>query len=114
MEEELKGLVERTLVVPCVLDAGTMVYPGATVEVYLRNPESFGDGQPEEVVGYVSINLYYSSRTERDAATDKLVPELVKAGYTYPTDERYYDTEARKWRSVLNCSKIGGKQDGKN
>lgn len=114
MEEELKKLIEENLKIPCTMDSGAMLFPGATVEVYLRNPESFGDGKPEEIVGYVSINLYYSSRTERDAATDKLVPELVKAGYTYPTDERYYDTEARKWRSVLNCSKIGGKQDAKN
>lgn len=114
MEEEVKKLIEETLDIPCVLDDGAMVFPGATVEVYLRNPEAFGDGQPEEIVDYVTINLYYPKRTERDAAADKLVPVLASSGYLYPTDERYYDTEAKKYRAVLNTSKIGGKQNGEN
>ena len=114
MEEELKELIERTLDIPCELETGAMVFPGATVEVYLRNPEAFGDGQPEEIVVYVTIDLYYPKRTERDAAADKLIPVLVTNGYLYPTEERYYDTVARKYRTVLNTSKIGGKQNGKN
>lgn len=114
MENELKELIEKTLEIPCDIDAGTMTYPGATVEVYLRNPESYGDGQPEEIVCYVSINLYYDKRLERDTAADKLMPVLVSNGYLYPTDERYYDTVARKHRAVLNTSKIGGKQNGEN
>ena len=114
MEEELKELIETTLDIPCELETGAMMFPGATVEVYLRNPEAFGDGQPEEIVAYVTINLYYQKRTERDAAADKLIPKLVAAGYLYPNDERYYDTVARKYRAVLNTSKIGGKQNGEN
>lgn len=114
MEDELKELIEKTLDIPCTLDTGAMVFPGATVEVYLRNPEAFGDGQPEEIVNYVTVNLYYPERALRDVATDKLVPALVSAGYIYPTDERYYDTEARKYRTVLSTSKIGGKQNGEN
>ena len=114
MEDELKELIERTLEIPCCLDTGAMVFPGATVEVYLRNPEAYGDGQPEEIVCYVSISLYYNKREERDSTANKLVPALVAAGYLYPTDERYYDTEARKYRAVFNTSKIGGKQNGEN
>ena len=114
MEEELRELIRTTLDIPCELDAGAMLFPGATVEVYLRNPEAYGDGQPEEIVNYATISLYYPKRTERDAAADKLVPKLVAAGYLYPTDERYYDTEARKYRAELNTSKIGGKQNGEN
>lgn len=114
MEEELREVIRTTLDIPCELDAGAMLFPGATVEVYLRNPEAYGDGQPEEIVNYATISLYYPKRTERDAAADKLVPKLVAAGYLYPTDERYYDTEARKYRAVINTSKIGGKQNGEN
>lgn len=114
MEDELKKLIEETLNIPCDLDPGAMVFPGATVEVYLRNPEAYGDGQPGEIVCYVSISLYYHKRKDRDTAADKLVPALVAAGYLYPTDERYYDTEARKYRAVFNTSKIGGKQNAEN
>lgn len=114
MEEELKELIERTLDIPCELETGAMVFPGATVEVYLRNPEAYGDGQPEEIVNYVTVNLYYQDRKKRNAAADKLIPVLVTNGYLHPTDERYYDTVARKYRAVLNTSKIGGKQNGKN
>ena len=114
MEEEIKKLIEETLNIPCELDTGAMVFPGATVEEFLRNPEAYGDGQPEEIVSYVTINLYYPKREERNKAVDNLVPKLVAAGYQYPTDERYYDTEARKHRAVLNTSKIGGKHNGEN
>lgn len=114
MEEELKKKIEENLNIPCTLDSGAMLFPGATVEVYLRNPESFGDGEPEEIVGYISISLYYANRKERDAAADKLISVLAAEGYRYPTDERYYDTNARKYRSDLKTSKIGGKQDAKN
>lgn len=114
MESELKKLIEETLNIPCELDAGPMMFPGATIEVYLRNPEAFGDGQPDEIVNYVTINLYYKGRADRDSAADKLVPVLVSSGYLYPTDERYYDTEAKKHRAVLNTSKIGGKQNAEN
>lgn len=114
MEEELKRLIEETLNIPCELEAGTMVFPGATVEVYLQNPEAYGDGQPEMVVSYVTINLYYSVRKERDAAVGKLVPVIVANGYLYPTAEKYYDTVAQKHRAVLNTSKIGGIQNAEN
>ena len=114
MEEELKELIESTLDIPCELETGAMMFPGATVEVYLHNPEAYGDGQPEEIVNYVTINLYYPKRKDRDAAAEKLIPVLVANGYLYPTDERYYDTVARKYRAVLNTSKIGGKQNGEN
>ena len=114
MEEELKKLIEETLIIPCELGAGAMVFPGATVEVYLRNPEAYGDGQPEVIANYVTVNLYYQESKKRDAAADKLIPVLVSNGYLYPKDERYYDTVARKHRAVLNTSKIGGKQDAEN
>lgn len=105
MEAELKELIESTLEIPCTLDAGPLVWPSAELQVYLENPECFGDGAPSAIVNYISVELWYKDRISRDDAVNKLVPEIHAKGYTYPTVERFYDTTAKKYRATLKFSK---------
>ncbi len=113
MEDELKNIVESVLDIPCYIDADTITYPSAEVQVYQDNPELFGDGKAQAVISYVALDLWYKERIKRDNAVKVLVPEIVNAGYTHPTCERYYDITAKKYRATLNFSKKKEEHNGK-
>lgn len=105
MEDELKHIVESVLDIPCYIDADTITFPSAEVQVYQDTPELFGDGKAQAVISYVQMDLWYKERIKRDAAVKNLVSEIVNAGYTYPQCERYYDRTSKKYRATLTFSK---------
>ena len=106
MKDELKELIEKTLVIPVFDESESIVYPSATIGDYLENPELFGDGNCVEESTSISIGLWYQDRTARDEAAKKLKKALVEAGYSAPTVHRYFDANSRTFRAVLDTEKI--------
>lgn len=106
MDDMLKKLIEETLDIPCKLESESILYPAATIGDYLESPELFGDGECAEESASISINLWYLDRTARDEAAKTLKKALVAAGYTAPTVHKYFDTQSRTFRAVLDTEKI--------
>lgn len=105
LEQEIKEIIEDTLDIPCYIDADTITYPSATVEVYSEDCNLYGDGIAQNIIGYVQIDLWYQSRMQRDMATNAIKYQLQNNGYTYPQVVRYFDNTAQKYRTTLKTIK---------
>lgn len=106
MDDELKKLIEETLKIPCRLESESIPFPAATIGDYLESPELFGDGKCMEESTSISINLWYLGRTACSEAAKTLKKVLVENGYAAPTVHKYFDTNARAFRAVLDTEKI--------
>ncbi len=106
-EGMIKSLIEDTLTIPVFLGSETLKYPGATLEMQSISPVIFGDGKVKRRAYTVYINLWYTNKADRDTATASLTEALDGTdGVTAPEIETYYDTTAKKWRSVFEFNTI--------
>lgn len=106
MGDELRTLIKEALIIPVFDESESIVYPSATIGDYLESPELFGDGECLEESTSLFISLWYQDQTARDEAAKTLKKALVAAGYSAPTVHKYFDTQSRTFRAVLNTEKI--------
>lgn len=106
MRDELRTLIEQALDIPVFDESESIVYPAATIGDYLESPELFGDGECVEESTSISIGLWYQDQAARDEAAKTLKKALVAAGYSAPTVHKYFDTQSRTFRAVLDTEKI--------
>lgn len=107
LEESLKTTIEAAIKVPCYLEADTATFPCATVSVYDESPELFGDGKGVAVVNSVQIDLFYTNRIERDAATEVLLAVINQMPMaTTPQINRQYDSTAKKFRTTFHFETV--------
>lgn len=106
MRDELKELIEQTLDIPVFDESESIVYPSATIGDYLESPELFGDGRCVEESTSISVGLWYRDWAARDKAATTLKKALASAGYSAPTVQKYFDTNARIFRATLDTEKI--------
>ena len=103
-EEYIKSIIEETLSIPVFLGQESIIYPAATLEITVLTPALLGDGKSKSRTMDVYINLWYEDKSSRDTAQAALMEALDQEdGFTSPEVESYYDTTAKKFRSVFHC-----------
>lgn len=101
-EGDLKALIETTIGIPVFDAADSIIYPGATLEIYSEAPGLYGEGRGTSEVRQVQIDLWYTSKSARDTATGLLKAALSSVTTTTAQVERRYDTTANKFRSTFH------------
>ena len=106
-EASLKTLIETTLKIPVFDGEHSIIYPAATLEITGRPATLAGDGKATVRESEVYINLWYESKTDRDTDQALLLAALdMKNGISVPDCSQYYDTTAKKYRSVISFNFI--------
>ena len=106
-ETSLTNLIETTLSIPVYLGSQSIIYPAATLEVTGSPSAVVGDGKSLLREKSVVVNLWYTTKTARDDAESSLLTALdSQDGISIPECESYYDTTAKKFRSVISFNFI--------
>lgn len=106
-EASLKTLIETTLKIPVFEGQNSIIYPAATLEILGRPAAVVGDGKAKLRESEAYINLWYESKTDRDTDQALLLAALdTKDGISVPDCSQYYDTTAKKYRSVISFNFI--------
>ncbi len=101
-ETDIKNIIEETLDIPVFLGQESIIYPAATLEIQVITPALFGDGKSKRRIQDVHVNIWYEEKDSRDTAQAELMSALDQTdGITAPNVESYYDTTAKKYRSVF-------------
>ena len=107
IEASLKSLIESTLNIPVFGGAESIIYPSATLEITDHPATLIGDGSAKVREAAASINLWYKEKEPRDAASALLLATLdTQSGISVPDCLNYYDTTAKKFRSVISFNYI--------
>lgn len=106
-EASLKTLIESTLNIPVFDGQESIVYPAATLEIVGHPASLAGDGKAKIRESEVIINLWYESKSGRDTDEALLLETLdAQDGISVPEVNSYYDTTAKKYRSVISFNFI--------
>ncbi len=106
-EASLKSLIEFTLNIPVFDGAESIIYPSATLEITDHPATLIGDGTAKVREAAASINLWYKEKEPRDVASALLLATLdTQSGISVPDCLSYYDTTAKKFRSVISFNYI--------
>lgn len=106
-EASLKTLIESTLNIPVFDGQESIVYPAATLEIVGHPAALAGDGKAKIRESEVIINLWYESKSDRDTDEALLLEALdAQDGISVPEVNSYYDTTAKKYRSVISFNFI--------
>lgn len=103
----MKALIETTLKIPVFDGAESIVYPSATLEITGHPATLAGDGMAKVREAEVTINLWYTDKSARDTGAALLLATLdTQSGISVPDCLNYYDTTAKKFRSVISFNYI--------
>lgn len=106
-ESSLKTLIESTLDIPVFDGAESIVFPSATLEITDHAATLIGDGSAKVREETAAINLWYTEKAPRDVASALLLATLdTQSGISVPECLTYYDTTAKKFRSVISFNYI--------
>ena len=106
-ETSLIELIEDTLAIPVFLGSQSIVYPAATLEITGQPPALIGDGRAKLRESEAVINLWFTEKGERDSDQALLLAALdTQGGISVPECDSYYDTTAKKFRSVIRFNFI--------
>ena len=106
-ESSLKTLIEQTLKIPVFEGGESIVYPAATLEIGDHPATLIGDGKAKVREAEVTINLFYTDKSPRDTGAALLLATLdTQEGISVPDCFNYYDTAAKKFRSVISFNYI--------
>ena len=106
-EATLKTLIETTLEIPVFDGAESILYPSATLEIIGHPATLHGDGKAKVREAEVVINLWYTTKDAWDSGTALLLATLdCEDGISVPECSSYYDTTAKKFRSVITFNYI--------
>ena len=106
-EASLKALIETTCKIPVFDGAKSIVYPAATLEIIGHTPALIGDGKAKVREAEAVINLWFEGKTDRDTNEALLLSALdTQDGISVPECSSYYDTTAKKFRSVITFNYI--------
>lgn len=114
-EASLKALIETTLSIPVFEGSDSIIYPAATLEVTDRPAVLIGDGHAKIREAEVTVNLWYEEKSARDVASALLLATLdTQDGISVPDCLNYYDTTAKKFRSVISFNFIPRQEEVNN
>ena len=106
-EATLKSTIETTLKIPVFDGAESIVYPAATLEIIGHPATLTGDGKAKVRESEAVINLWFITKSDRDTNTALLLTSLdAEDGISVPECSKYYDTTAKKFRSVISFNFI--------
>lgn len=106
-ESSLTTLIEQTLSIPVFEGKDSIIYPAATLEITGLPAAVIGDGVTKLREAEVTVNLWYTEKAARDSATSTLLAALdSEDGISIPDTMIYYDTTAKKYRTVINFNFI--------
>lgn len=104
---DIKSLIEQTLNVPCFIDGSAIVYPSVVLDMVSSEATLVGDGRTTRRTKTVTAILYYTTKSDRDAAADTLAMALDSAKEVTPPDIIYdYDEVSKKWRATFSVEFI--------
>lgn len=106
-EASLKTLIEDTLKIPVYEGGQSIIYPGATLEITGSPPALAGDGKAKVREREAAIDLWFTTKGARDTSQALLLAALdLEDGISVPECDSYYDTTAKKFRSVIRFNFI--------
>lgn len=106
-ETSLKALIETTLKIPVFEGKESIIYPGATLEFTGYPAALVGDGKAKVRETEVVINMFFTDKAARDTNEALLLSTLdTQDGISVPECDSYYDTTAKKFRSVIRFNFI--------
>ena len=106
-EASLKTLIETTLSIPVFDGAKSIIYPAATLEIIGHPPALIGDGKAKVREDEAVINLWFEEKSTRDTNEALMLSALEnESGLSVPDCSSYYDTTAKKFRSVITFNYI--------
>lgn len=106
-EASLKTLIETTLEIPVFEGSDSIIYPAATLEIIGHPATLAGDGKAKVREAEAVVNLWYTEKSARDTGCALLLAALdTQDGISVPECSTYYDTNAKKFRSVISFNYI--------
>lgn len=103
----LATLITTTLSIPVFEGQNSIIYPAATLEFTGYPAALNGDGKAKVRETEVFINLWFTDQSERDTNEALLLATLnTQDGISVPECQSYYDTTAKKYRSVISFNFI--------
>ena len=106
-EASLKTLIETTLEIPVFEGSDSITYPAATLEIIGHPATLVGDGKAKVREAEAVVNLWYVDKSARDTGTALFLATLdTQDGISVPECSTYYDTTAKKFRSVISFNYI--------
>ena len=106
-ESSLEALIKSTCKIPVFRGAESIIYPAATLEITGYPVALAGDGKCKLRESEAVIDLWFENKSDRDTNEALLLAAIeAKDGTSIPDVASFYDTTAKKYRSVFSFNFI--------